>query len=51
MALYGYYPMYITSPLKGKSKVQVVVDRIENQQEVLQILKDNLPMSKNRMKQ
>ena len=51
MALYWYRPPSITSPLKGKSKVQAVEDHIENRQEVLQILKDNLAMSKNRMKQ
>jgi hypothetical protein len=42
MALYGYHPPSITSSLKEKSKVQAVEDHIENQQQVLQILKDNL---------
>jgi hypothetical protein len=51
MALYGYHPPSITSSLKEKSKVQVVEDHIENQQQVLQILKDNLTMAQNRMKQ
>jgi hypothetical protein len=51
MALYGYQPPSITSSLKEKSKVQAVEDHIENQQQVLQILKDNLTMSQNRMKQ
>jgi hypothetical protein len=50
MALYGYHPPSITSSLKEKSKVQAVEDHIENQQ-VLQILKDNLTMAHNRMKQ
>ena len=51
MALYGYHPHSITSSLKEKSKVQAVEDHIENQQHVLQILKDNLTMAQNRMKQ
>ena len=51
MELYGYHPPSITSPLKGKPKFQVVEYHLENQQEVLHILKDNLSMSKNRMKQ
>ena len=36
MALYGYHPSSINSSLKEKSKVQVVEDHIENQQQVLQ---------------
>jgi hypothetical protein len=51
MALYGYHPPSITSSLKEKSKVQEVEDHIEKQQQVLQILKDNLTMVENRMKQ
>jgi hypothetical protein len=51
MALYGYHPPSITSSLKEKSKVQAVEDHIENQQQVLQILKDNLTMAQNHMKQ
>jgi hypothetical protein len=51
MALYGYHPPFITSPLRGKPKVQVVEDHIEHQQEVLQLLKDNLVIAQNRMKQ
>ena len=50
MALYGYHLPSTTSSLKEKSKVQVVEDHIENQQQVLQILKDNLTMAHNRMK-
>ena len=42
MALYGYQPTSITSPLKGHSKVQEVEDHIQHQLEVHQILKDNL---------
>jgi hypothetical protein len=51
MALYGYQPPSITSSLKEKYKVQAVEDHIENQQQVLQILKDKLTMAQNRMKQ
>jgi hypothetical protein len=49
MALYGYHPPSITSSLKEKSNVQAVEDHIKNQQQV--ILKDNLTMAQNRMKQ
>jgi hypothetical protein len=51
MALYRYHPPSITSSLKEKSKVQAVEDHIEHQQQVLQILKDNLIMAHNCMKQ
>ena len=51
MALYGYQPPSITSPLKGHSKFQAVEDHLQHQQEVLQILKDNLVTSQYRMKQ
>jgi hypothetical protein len=51
MALYGYHPPSITSSLKEKDKVQAVEDHIEHQQQVLQILKDNLTMAQNHMKQ
>ena len=51
MVLYGYHPPSITSYLRENSKVQVVEDHIEHQQQVLQILKDNLNFSHNRMKQ
>jgi transposase InsO family protein len=50
MTLYGYHPPSITSSLKEKL-VQAVEDHIENQQQVLQILKDNLTMADNHMKQ
>jgi hypothetical protein len=50
MSLYGYHPPSITSSLKEKYKVQVVEDHIKHQQ-VIQILKDNLTMAHNRMKQ
>ena len=51
IALYGYHPPSITSSLKEKSKVQAMEDHIENKQQVLQILKDNLTMAQNHMKQ
>jgi hypothetical protein len=51
MALYGYHPPSITSPLKGTIKAQAVEDHIQHQQEVLKLLKDNLVMAQNRMKQ
>lgn len=35
MALYGYQPPSITSPLKGHFEVQVVEDHLQHQQEVL----------------
>jgi len=50
MALYGYHPPSITSYLRDNSKVQAVEDHIEHQQEVLQLLKDNLTLTQNRMK-
>jgi len=49
MELYGYHPPSITSYLKEKYKVQAGEYDIENQQHVLQILKDNLTMAHNRM--
>jgi hypothetical protein len=51
LALCGYHPPSITSPLKGITKVQVVEDHIGNQQEVLNLLKDNLVIAQNGMKQ
>ena len=51
MALYGYHPPSITSYLRENSKVQAVEDHIEHQKEVLQLLKDNLNLAQNLMKQ
>ena len=51
MAFYGYQPPSIMSPLKRKAKFQVVEDQIEHQQEVLQLLKENLTIAQNSMKQ
>jgi hypothetical protein len=51
MELYGYHPPSISSSLKEKSKVQAVENHIKHQQQVLQILKNNLTMAQNHMKQ
>ena len=51
MALYGYHPPSITSYLRENSKFQAVEYHIEHQQEVLQLLKDNLTLAQNQMKQ
>ena len=51
MALNGYHPPSITSSLRYRSKVQAVEEHIEHQQQVLQLLKDNLTLAQNRMKQ
>ena len=50
MALYSYHPPSITSSLRY-SKVQAVEDHMEHQQQFLQLLKDNLNLTQNRMKQ
>ena len=51
MALYGYHLVPITSYLRENYKVQSVEYHIEHQQQVLQLLKDNLNLAQNRMKQ
>ena len=51
MALYGYHPPSIISSLRENSRVEAVEDHIEHQQQVLQLLKDNLVLAQNRMKQ
>ena len=51
MALYGYHPLSITSSLRYNYKVQAMEYHIENQQQVLQLLKDNLNLVQNQMKQ
>ena len=51
IALYGYHPPSITSYLRENYKVQAVEYHIKHQQEVLQLLKDNLNLAQNRMKQ
>ena len=51
LAVYGYHPPSITSPLKGNEKVHAMEEHIGHQQEVLKLLKENLVMAQNRMKQ
>ena len=51
MALYGYHTPSITSSLRDQSNVQTVEEQIENQQQDLQLLKDNLTLAHNQMKQ
>jgi hypothetical protein len=51
MGIFGYHPPSITSSLKGKVKVQAIEDRIENQLEVLKLLKNNLVTTQIQMKQ
>ena len=51
MELDGYQPPSITLYLRGNSKVQAVEHHIKHQQQILQLLKDNLVLAQNRMKQ
>jgi hypothetical protein len=51
MALHGYHTPSIASLLKGIAKVQAVESHIEHQQEVIKLLKDNLVVTQNTMKQ
>ena len=51
MLLYGYHPPSITSYLRENYKVKAVEHHIEHQQQVLQLLKDNIVLEQNRMKQ
>ena len=51
MALCGYHPPSITSSLRENYKVLAVEDHIEHQQKFLQLLKDNLNLAQNQMKQ
>ena len=51
MVLGGYHPPSITSYLRDNYKAQEVEHHIEHQQQVLQLLKDNLTLAQNRMKQ
>ena len=47
MTLYGYHPPPITSSLGENYNIQGVEDHIEDQQQVLQLLNDNLNLTKN----
>ena len=51
MIPFGYHPPSIKSYLRENSKIQAVEHHIEHQQQVLQLLKDNLTLAQNRMKQ
>ena len=51
MALYGYHPPSITYSLRDSSKFKAVEDHMKHQQQFLQLLKDNLNIAQNRMKQ
>ena len=51
MTLYGYHPPSITSLVRDSSKVQVVEYHLKHQQQVPQLLKDNLNLAQNWMKQ
>ena len=51
MELYGDHLSSIRFLLRENSKVKEVKDHIYHQQEVLQLLKDNLNLAQNRMKQ
>ena len=51
MALYGYHRPSIIYSLRDSSKVQAVEYHMKHQQQVLQLLKDNLNLAQNRMKQ
>ena len=51
MGLYGYHPPSITPYLRENLKVQAMEYHNKHQQQVLQILKDNLNLAQNRMKQ
>ena len=51
MALCGYHPPSITSYLRENYKVQIVEYHIDYKQQVPQLLKDNLTLAHNRMKQ
>ena len=51
MSLYGYHPPSITYSLRDSSKFKAVEDHMKHQQQFLQLLKDNLNLAQNRMKQ
>lgn len=51
IVLYGYHPSSITPNLIGKVKVKAIDHDIEHQEEILQVLKGNLVMKWNGMKE
>ena len=50
-ALYGYAPPRSQEIVKGDAKVPVVKSELEENKKIMQVLKDNLIMAQNRMKQ
>ena len=50
-ALYVYAPPRWKEIVQGDAKVPAVKSQLEENQRVMQILKDNLTMAQNRMKQ
>ena len=51
MELYGYHPPSIISSLRDYCNFQAMEDHMEHQQQFLQLLKDNLTLAQNQMKQ
>ena len=51
MVLYGYHPPSITYLIRESFKVQAVEDHMEHKKQALQLLKANLNLTQNRMKQ
>ena len=49
-ALYGYVPPRWKELIQGYAKVPAVKSQLEENQRVMQVLKDNLTMAQNRMK-
>ena len=50
-ALYGYAPPKWKEPVQGDAKVPAVKNQLEENQREMQVLKDNLTMAQNSMKQ
>ena len=50
-ALYGYVPPHWKELVQGDAKVPAVKSQLEENQKVMQVLRDNLTMAQNRMKQ
>ena len=50
-AVFGYAPPSWKEFVQGDAKVPAVKNQIEENQRVMQVLKDNLTMAQNRMKQ
>jgi len=50
-ALYSYEPPLWKEIIQGSTKVPTVKDQLEDNQRIMQTLKDNLTMAQNHMKQ